>query len=131
VTLLQLSRAAEALQSCERAITARPGYADALYNRGNVLLALGRFEDARVSFTEALALEPARLDALNNLGLALAGLRRSPEALETTNGRLQSTGSILARSTTAPTRLPNSRALRKRWRTAKRFWKRPRATSMH
>jgi tetratricopeptide (TPR) repeat protein len=77
-----LGRLDEALQSCERALALRPAYADALYNRGNVLRALDRFEEACSSYAAVLALEPRRADALNNMGLALMRLERPAEALE-------------------------------------------------
>jgi tetratricopeptide (TPR) repeat protein len=46
VAFNELKRFDEALSSFERAVTLRPGYAEAHSNRGNVLKALRRFEDA-------------------------------------------------------------------------------------
>ena len=78
---MELGSSDEALESCDRALKARPDYTDALYNRGKVLLALERFEDARLSYEAALAREPDRIDTLNNLGLALTGLGQPEAAL--------------------------------------------------
>jgi tetratricopeptide (TPR) repeat protein len=81
MTLVDLARPQEALASCDLALSLRPDYADARYNRGNALAALGRHQDAIESYDGALALEPNRLDALNNRGLALAACGRREEAL--------------------------------------------------
>ena len=52
------ARLDEALASYDRALTLRPDYAEALYNRGNILRELKRFEEALASYDRALALRP-------------------------------------------------------------------------
>jgi tetratricopeptide (TPR) repeat protein len=71
----------EALARYEHALTVRPHYADALYNRGNTLQELKRFDEALESYDRALAVRPDYADALNNRGNALHELRRFDEAL--------------------------------------------------
>jgi Flp pilus assembly protein TadD len=52
--------------SFERAVAAKPNYAEALNNRGNALVELGRSQDALASYEQALVHRPAFADALTN-----------------------------------------------------------------
>lgn len=71
VIALQHSNYAAAAQWLEKAVQARPGYAQAHNNLGTALQALGRTTAAIAAFRRALALNPAYAEALNNLGSAL------------------------------------------------------------
>jgi protein O-GlcNAc transferase len=53
--LKELKRFEEALASYDRALTVRPDYAEALFNRGGTLHELKRFEEALASYDRALA----------------------------------------------------------------------------
>ena len=72
----------EALLSYERAITFRPAFAQAHYNRGNALGALHRHAQALESYERAIALQPDYADAHVKRGVALRDLKRHAEALE-------------------------------------------------
>jgi predicted O-linked N-acetylglucosamine transferase (SPINDLY family) len=79
--LLELKRPGEALASYERALGIKPGYAEALYNRGNALLELKRPGEALASYERALAIKPDYAEALYNRGNVLLQLNRPQEAL--------------------------------------------------
>jgi tetratricopeptide (TPR) repeat protein len=72
----------KAVVSYDRAITLRPDYAAAFYNRGNVLHVRRRNGEALASYDQAIRLkpEPDYADAFNNRG-TLQGLKRFDEAL--------------------------------------------------
>ena len=79
---MALERFADAVESCDRALAAKPDYADA-HNRGNALReALAASKMPCASYAAALERDLGRVDALNNLGLALVGLQRHAQALE-------------------------------------------------
>ena len=63
---------AAALSHYDRAIAIKPAYAEAHYNRGNLLLRTGRMQDAVDAYRRAVDLRPDFADAWNNLGIALA-----------------------------------------------------------
>ena len=79
--LQKLGRSQDALASFDRALALKPDYAEALYNRGNALLALKRPEDALASYDRALTLKPDYAEALYNRGNALLALKRPEDAL--------------------------------------------------
>ena len=79
--LYELKRFEEALASCDRALTLRPDYAEALLNRGATLHELKRFEEALESYDRALMLRPDYAEALSNRGWTLHELKRFDEAL--------------------------------------------------
>lgn len=56
--LADLHRPLEALAAYDKAIALRPGFTDALVNRGNACLMVNDIDSARLSFDEALGLEP-------------------------------------------------------------------------
>ncbi|HTP94170.1 MAG TPA: tetratricopeptide repeat-containing glycosyltransferase family protein, partial [Xanthobacteraceae bacterium] len=68
-------------ESFDRAVALRPGYAEALSNRGLTLHALDRFEEALASFDRALTLRPDYAQAFFNRGATLQELKRFEEAL--------------------------------------------------
>jgi tetratricopeptide (TPR) repeat protein len=76
-----LQRTRDALWSFEQAIAVRPGYAEALNNRGNALLELGRSEDALASYEQALTHRPSFADALINRANVLRKLGHRQAAL--------------------------------------------------
>src|SRR5262249_5157668 len=55
----------------EEAITWQPDYADAYYNRGNVLFGKGRIDEAITDLEKALQMQPNDADAHTGLGNAL------------------------------------------------------------
>jgi tetratricopeptide (TPR) repeat protein len=60
----------------EEAIKLQPNYADAYYNRGNILFAEGRIDEAMADWEKTLQIRPNDADAHTCLGNAL--LRREP-----------------------------------------------------
>ena len=79
--LYELKRFEEALASCDRALTLRPDYAEALLNRGAILHELKRFDEALASYDRVLMLRPDYADAFRNRGWTLNELKRFEEAL--------------------------------------------------
>jgi tetratricopeptide (TPR) repeat protein len=61
----------EAMAHFEQAINLQPDYAEAYYNRGNVLYAKGRIDEAIADFEKALQIQPNDADAHTGLGNAL------------------------------------------------------------
>jgi len=64
----------EAMVHYEEAIKLQPNYADAYYNRGNILFAEGRIDEAMADWEKTLQIQPNDADAHTCLGNAL--LRR-------------------------------------------------------
>jgi tetratricopeptide (TPR) repeat protein len=62
-------------------LAAQPNYAEAWFNRANVLARLGRHTEAIVSFDRARALAPGNADVLINRGNALAALAQHEAAI--------------------------------------------------
>jgi len=58
----------EAMAHFEQAINLQPDYAEAYYNRGNVLYAKGRIDEAMADFERALKIQPNDADAHTGLG---------------------------------------------------------------
>src|ERR1700733_15265194 len=54
----RLGRKDTALANFDRALTVRPDFAEALFNRGNTLQELKRFEEALASYDQALTVSP-------------------------------------------------------------------------
>lgn len=69
-----------ALASYDHALSVSPDFADALKNRGALLLALGRVEEAIQNNNALAAKIPFAYDAQFNLGESLLAARRFPEA---------------------------------------------------
>jgi tetratricopeptide (TPR) repeat protein len=69
--LARKGQADEALLHYEQAIELEPNYADAYYNRGNVLFAKGRFDEAMADWEKTLLIQPNDADAHTCLGNAL------------------------------------------------------------
>ena len=69
-----------AAKAYERAIALEPGYIDAHFNLGNLLMELGRPAAAADSYSKALAPDPTNADVLYNLGNALRAQGRLDEA---------------------------------------------------
>ncbi|SRR6266498_1125958 len=61
----------EAMVHYEEAIQLQPNYADAYYNRGNVLFAKGRIDEAIADWEKTLQIQPNDPDAYTGLGNAL------------------------------------------------------------
>jgi protein O-GlcNAc transferase len=80
-SLKNLNRRQEALASYDKAIAIRPSYADAFYERGNLLQQLRRLHDALMSYDHAFALKPDYVEALNSRAFVLHELGRYDEAL--------------------------------------------------
>jgi tetratricopeptide (TPR) repeat protein len=76
-----MGREEEALASYDRAIKIDPRYANAHYNRGNLLKAKGEVEAAIEAFHEAVRLRADFAEAHCNLGLALVDLGRFQDAV--------------------------------------------------
>jgi len=70
-----------AIPFIERAIAARPDFAEARGNFGVALNALGRHHEAVAQYEQALAIKPDFAEAHHNLGNALAALSRYDEAI--------------------------------------------------
>src|SRR5262249_24985204 len=69
--LARKGRSDEAMVHYEEAIKLQPNYADAYYNRGNVLFAKGRVDEAIADWETALQIQPNDADAHTGLGNAL------------------------------------------------------------
>jgi tetratricopeptide (TPR) repeat protein len=61
----------DAMVHFEQAINLQPDYAEAYYNRGNVLYAKGRIDEAMADFEKTLQIQPNDADAHTGLGNAL------------------------------------------------------------
>ena len=70
-TLARKGRSDDAMVHYEEAIRLQPDYADAYYNRGNVLLAKGRTDEAIADWEKVLQMHPDDADAHTSLGNAL------------------------------------------------------------
>jgi tetratricopeptide (TPR) repeat protein len=70
-TLARKGRSDDAMVHYEEAIRLQPNYADAYYNRGNVLFAKGRIDEAIADWEKALQMQPNDADAHTSLGNAL------------------------------------------------------------
>jgi protein O-GlcNAc transferase len=77
----QQGRRDEALTSYDKALAVRPGFFEALFNRGNLLLEMKRAEDALDSYEQALVVRQDFAGVWNNRGTALRNLQRLEEAL--------------------------------------------------
>jgi tetratricopeptide (TPR) repeat protein len=75
-------RIEQALDCHDRALAARPDYAEALVNRGATLGHLRRFDAALESYDRALSVRPDYAEALINRGIALVDLKRFEAALD-------------------------------------------------
>jgi len=75
VVWMELNRPGDALNDYNRALSINPDYTEALYNKGNALLALGQLEWAIACFDKSVASDPDNADAHLNraLFLLLAG----------------------------------------------------------
>ncbi len=69
-SLARKDRSDEAMAHYEEAIRLQPYYADAYYNRGNVLFAKGRIDEAIADWEWTLQLQPNDADAHTSLGNA-------------------------------------------------------------
>ena len=87
----------------EAALTVRADFAEALFNRGNALLALKRPEEALASYDRTLTSSRTCPEVLANRGAALAQLGRLDEALAATTARSRSGPTIPTRSRAATT----------------------------
>jgi len=72
--LAQKGRSDQAMVHYDEAIRLLPNYADAYYNRGNVLFAKGRVDEAIADWEKTLQIQPNDADARTSLGNAF--LRR-------------------------------------------------------
>lgn len=78
--LLAQGRAAEALDSYERALKVNPTLPEALALKAEALSALGRYEEAIAIFDGVLAAHPKDAETLNSRGIARAALGRLADA---------------------------------------------------
>ncbi|HQJ08603.1 MAG TPA: tetratricopeptide repeat protein, partial [Deltaproteobacteria bacterium] len=74
-------RLPEAVDQYDKAIEAKPRYADAHVNMGVTLSTLGRFHEAAVHYEEALRMKPDMMEAHFNLGELLLRTGRVDEAI--------------------------------------------------
>ena len=70
----------DALAAFDRAVALRPDFADAVYNRSDLLIELNRFA-AVAGYERVIALNPHHLHAWKSRGNALHGLARFADAL--------------------------------------------------
>ena len=82
VVLRKLNRPAEALERFDEALKLKPDYAEALSNRGKLLVEqLNRPADGLASFDRALQVRPDHADTWSSRAIALVRLDRPVEAL--------------------------------------------------
>ena len=74
-------RLPEAIQCFQKALVAKPDYAEAQCSWGIALARVGRLEEAAKHFEDTLRIEPYHLGAEYNLGLVRAKEGRMPEAM--------------------------------------------------
>ena len=74
-----------AISSYDQALTIKPDYHQAWYNRGYALFNLGRLEEAVFSYDQALKFKPDYHKAWNKRGNALFNLGRLEEAIASCN----------------------------------------------
>ena len=77
----QVGQFIEARALFVRALTLRPGHAEAHFNKGTMERADGKLEAALADFSLAIRAVPYHLGALNNRSLVLQDMRRFEEAL--------------------------------------------------
>jgi predicted O-linked N-acetylglucosamine transferase (SPINDLY family) len=82
VLAYQVGYAAAGLELIDRAIEARPDFAEAHFSRGNCLYGLQRFQDAVTSYERAIEQNPLYAEAYSNRGSALNSLGQCLAALE-------------------------------------------------
>lgn len=87
--LLNLKRAEEAVDSCNKALAAAPGYIPALCNRGMAYADLKRFSESVADLDQALAQAPGMVEAWINRGTVLHELGLFAEALASYDRALQ------------------------------------------
>src|SRR5436190_18479572 len=75
IQLARLGRLEEAVAVLDKFLTHNEGFADAWFERGNLVAALSRYGEAADSYARALRLAPSHLGALTNRGNALMELR--------------------------------------------------------
>ena len=73
VLAAQVGQHAAAEELIRKAIAAKPGYAEAWFDLGNVMKQLGRVEEAIAACKQAIALKPGIPPAHYNRGHALEG----------------------------------------------------------
>lgn len=78
----ETGRYPDALAACDKALTARPDYPNALIHRGNALSALNRFDESVAAYEQALQQTPDDLLALFNLAYALSMTDRNEQAAD-------------------------------------------------
>jgi tetratricopeptide (TPR) repeat protein len=78
--LLVQGRGAEALESYERALKAKPNLPEVLALKGEALSAMGRHEEALAAFDAALAAQPKDAETLNGRAIARMALGRVEDA---------------------------------------------------
>ena len=76
----QLGHSADAILLLDQVVAARPEWADAHNNLGNVLKESQRLEEAAASYERAIALRPDEADFHSNLGVVFKRLDRLEEA---------------------------------------------------
>ncbi len=79
--LRENNRLEEALAELDRLVNDCDDYADAFYNRGNVLRDLKRLEEAVANYARAIALNPDHAESHDNRGRVLAKMGKLEEAL--------------------------------------------------
>jgi tetratricopeptide (TPR) repeat protein len=75
----------EATEAFDKALSIKPDYADAHYNRGNALKDQGKLEEAIEAYNKATALKPDYAEAYSNMGITLKDQGKLEEAIEAYN----------------------------------------------
>ena len=70
-----------AIQAFDRALSYKPDYVDAIYNRGNALLFARRLDEALATFERVIQMKPLYALAYNGRGLTCLELKRFDEAM--------------------------------------------------
>jgi predicted O-linked N-acetylglucosamine transferase (SPINDLY family) len=89
VLAYQVGYAAPALELIDRAIAARPDFAEAYFSRGNALYALQRYQMALESYDKAIEQNPLYAEAYSNRGGALNALGQPRAAVESYDKAVQ------------------------------------------
>jgi len=89
LTLLDLDRVSEAIDSLSHAIGLAPDSASLRVTRGNILHGRGRLQEAIADYKAALALAPGDGETLKKACLCLLALRQGKQAIELCQGILR------------------------------------------
>ena len=85
----KIKRFNEALKIYDKIIEFNPNFAEAFFNRGNILKELNLFDEALENYNQAIVLNPTKANSYNNRGIVLKELKRFDDAIKSYNKAIQ------------------------------------------